>query len=492
MNDFQKYVSQNKDRAKAVGPGVYRIPLIQEELTPSFKLNSPYMQSAENGGLYAFVDSTGNIIPNQDIEYDPSDNQYYKVHHLPDAKVEAPSLSAYNDPNYINILTGNYYGHKFVPTEQNVKYYQRLYENDHNVREGWGLYRWIPPRWNDVKWAYGNFVNDINRQVDLYVANHRRAEERNPNFNRDWDMLNNIDEGFNAMTGGIAHKANPAQLTGFIRDINRGEGPVIAWGRDNSGFFTPEYAKEHPVISTLGNLAGDILVGKMVSDVASDARYVLNKGIMPLFGYHSELPIKSNNFYRVVSGTPPIEDAIESGVIRAKTGWYHGVLDETIAKYGKYLPGYSREQLRKMDPDEVADIIKENMKTSLPTREARREAMNVDLVVRSSTNHGGTVGFSKGKVFYDPKADDIVIEGTPSNATFREGHHGKFTDNYNEDIPTGRPAVLVDEVTGEARNASHNAADFIYYDQVSNIFGDYWKKYKFPVKKKKYGGYLTI
>lgn len=142
MNDFQKYVSQNKDRAKAVGPGVYRIPLVQEELTPSFKLNSPYMQGAENGGLYAFVDSTGNIIPNQDIEYDSSDNQYYKVTHLPDTKVEAPSLSAYNDPNYTNILTGNYYGHKFVPTEQNVKYYQKLYEKDHKVREGWGPHRW--------------------------------------------------------------------------------------------------------------------------------------------------------------------------------------------------------------------------------------------------------------------------------------------------------------------------------------------------------------
>lgn len=138
MNDFQKYVSQNKDRAKEIGPGVYRIPLVQEELTPSFKLNSPYMQGAENGGLYAFVDSTGNIIPNQDIEYDSSDNQYYKVTHLPDTKVEAPSLSAYNDPNYTNILTGNYYGHKFVPTEQNVKYYQKLYENDHKIREGYG------------------------------------------------------------------------------------------------------------------------------------------------------------------------------------------------------------------------------------------------------------------------------------------------------------------------------------------------------------------
>ena len=351
---------------------------------------------------------------------------------------------------------------------------------------------WLEKRWNDIKWAFRNVSNDINRQADLYVANHRRAEERNPNFNRNWDMLNNIDEGINTMTGGISHKANPAQLIGFVRDINRGEDPVIAWSRDNSGFFTPEYAKEHPVISALGNLAGDILVGKMVSDVASDARYLLNEGIMPLFGYHSELPIKSNNFYRVVSGTPPIEDAIESGVIRARTGWYHGALDETIDKYGKYLPGYSKEQLRKMDPDEVADIIKENMKTSLPKREARREAMNVDLVVRSSTNHGGTVGFSKGKVFYDPKADDIVIEGTPSNATFREGHHGKFTDNYNEDIPTGSPAVLVDEATREARNASHNAADFIYYDQVSNMFGDYWKKHRFPVKKRKHGGYLTI
>lgn len=351
---------------------------------------------------------------------------------------------------------------------------------------------WLEKRWNDIKWAFRNVSNDINKQADLYVANHRRAEERNPNFNRDWDMLANIDEGTNVLLGGIPHKATPSQLVGYVRDISRGEDPVIAWSRDNSGFFTPEYAKEHPVISTLGNLAGDILAGKMVSDIASDARYVFNEGIMPLFGYHSELPIKSNNFYRVVSGTPPIEDAIESGVIRAKTGWYHGALNETIDKYGKYLPGYSKEQLRKMDPDEVTDIIKENMKTSLPKREARRESMGVDIVVRPSTNHGGTVGFSKGKVFYDPKADDIIIEGTPDKATFREGHHGIFTDNYNEDIPTGSPAVLVDEVTGEARNASHNAADFTYYDQVSNMFGDYWKKRKFSTKKNKYGGYLTI
>lgn len=31
--------------------------------------------------------------------------------------------------------------------------------------------------------------------------------------------------------------------------------------QDNTGFFTREYVKEHPYISTLGNIGGDILTG---------------------------------------------------------------------------------------------------------------------------------------------------------------------------------------------------------------------------------------
>ena len=31
--------------------------------------------------------------------------------------------------------------------------------------------------------------------------------------------------------------------------------------QDNTGFFTREYTKEHPYISTLGNIGGDILIG---------------------------------------------------------------------------------------------------------------------------------------------------------------------------------------------------------------------------------------
>lgn len=54
----------------------------------------------------------------------------------------------------------------------------------------------------------------------------------------------------------------PSNVWGSLRESNNFNDFVKHYMlQDTSGFFTEEYAKEHPYISTLGNLGGDILAG---------------------------------------------------------------------------------------------------------------------------------------------------------------------------------------------------------------------------------------
>lgn len=62
---------------------------------------------------------------------------------------------------------------------------------------------------------------------------------------------------------------SPSNIVGSIREARDYNTFMNSFmNQDNTGFFTREYAEEHPYISTLGNLGGDILAGA-----------TLNKGI---------------------------------------------------------------------------------------------------------------------------------------------------------------------------------------------------------------------
>ena len=119
---------------------------------------------------------------------------------------------------------------------------------------------WLEKRWNDIKWAFRNVVNDINRDADRFVANHRRAEERNPNYNRDWDMLNNINEFVNTATGGFWKNSSPSQLVGTVAHIVRGEPVLDSWMNFNNGVvgaINEDWANEHPYLTMAGNIVFD-------------------------------------------------------------------------------------------------------------------------------------------------------------------------------------------------------------------------------------------
>ena len=47
--------------------------------------------------------------------------------------------------------------------------------------------------------------------------------------------------------------------------------------QDNTGFFTRKYAKEHPYISVLGNIGGDILTGVALNKGYNTIKNNINK-----------------------------------------------------------------------------------------------------------------------------------------------------------------------------------------------------------------------
>lgn len=82
-----------------------------------------------------------------------------------------------------------------------------------------------------------------------------------PRNTRQYYDPNTTLEFINAVTAPISN-FSPSNIVGSIREARDYNTFMNSFmNQDNTGFFTREYAKEHPYISTLGNLGGDILVG---------------------------------------------------------------------------------------------------------------------------------------------------------------------------------------------------------------------------------------
>lgn len=82
-----------------------------------------------------------------------------------------------------------------------------------------------------------------------------------PRNTRQYYDPNTTLEFINAATAPISN-FSPSNIVGSIReakDYNTFMNNFM--NQDNTGFFTREYAEEHPYISTLGNIGGDILLG---------------------------------------------------------------------------------------------------------------------------------------------------------------------------------------------------------------------------------------
>ena len=104
-----------------------------------------------------------------------------------------------------------------------------------------------------------------------------------PRNTRQYYDPNTTLEFINAATAPISN-FSPSNIVGSIRearDYNTFMNSFMNQG--NTGFFTREYTKEHPYISTLGNIGGDILLGttlnKGYNAIKSNINSRINKGL---------------------------------------------------------------------------------------------------------------------------------------------------------------------------------------------------------------------
>lgn len=104
-----------------------------------------------------------------------------------------------------------------------------------------------------------------------------------PRNTRQYYDPNTTLEFINAATAPISN-FSPSNIVGSIREARDYNTFMNSFmNQDNTGFFTREYTKEHPYISTLGNIGGDILLGttlnKGYNAIKSNINSRINKGL---------------------------------------------------------------------------------------------------------------------------------------------------------------------------------------------------------------------
>lgn len=189
---------------------------------------------------------------------------------------------------------------------------------------------------------------------------------------------------------------------------------------------------------------------------------IFNRTILP--------PNQAGHFYRVGS-SPMIDDAVNTGLIRSRTGWYHGSLDKAINDHPQLLKYFTRDELDNMRPSDLRDVLEDlGLDWNSFGKSKNKSRLLGDMLYRNSTNHGGTVGFVKDGYFYNPTNSDYIIDGTNASR-FAKGHHGSY--NNEAPIHKGTPVVLMEN--GSPKYAKAPASEFNYWEKN----GPFWHRRDF-------------
>lgn len=189
---------------------------------------------------------------------------------------------------------------------------------------------------------------------------------------------------------------------------------------------------------------------------------IFNRTILP--------PNQAGHFYRVGS-SPMIDDAVNTGLIRSRTGWYHGSLDKAINDHPQLLKYFTRDELDNMRPSDLGDALEDlGLDWNSFGKSKNTNSLLGNILYRNSTNHGGTVGFVKDGYFYNPTNSDYIIDGTNASR-FAKGHHGSY--NNEAPIHKGTPVVLMEN--GSPKYAKAPASEFNYWEKN----GPFWHRRDF-------------
>ena len=275
----------------------------------------------------------------------------------------------------------------------------------------------------------------------------------------------------------------------WIGTLRTGMAP---WNKNNPGFGDSYGDKQLNLLFDFGaskvpiSGAGRVLskapysqVYRILNDTGRDA---LNSALRwqakhPIFNRTILPPNQAGHFYRVGS-SPMIDDAVNTGIIRSRTGWYHGSLDKAINDHPQLLRYFTRDELENMRPTDLQDVLEDlGLDWNSFGSTKRTSRFSGDMSYRNSTNHGGTVGFVKDGYFYNPTNSDYIIDGTNASR-FAKGHHGSF--NNEVPIHKGDPVVLIEN--GSPKYASAPASEFNYWEKN----GSFWHRRDFNTQRTRY------
>lgn len=183
------------------------------------------------------------------------------------------------------------------------------------------------------------------------------------------------------------------------------------------------------------------------------------------FKRYSKIPIEEGGYYRVTSNNE-IAAINKSGKLQVPDRSYYDT--QTARLIADRL---------KMTPEEVLVLDNKNPKLlDEMFNAAPKPKGTLGLRPRRKSNHGD-VAFQKEGLFYDsnnpksPYYGSPTIKGSQSKSKFQEGHHGKHTDNFNEDININEAPHYGASVLREGNEASN----FTYFDR--GLFG--WREKTF-------------
>lgn len=116
-----------------------------------------------------------------------------------------------------------------------------------------------------------------------------------PRNTRQYYDPNTTFEFINAATAPISN-FSPSNIVGSIREAKDYNTFMNSFmNQDNTGFFTREYTEEHPYISTLGNIGGDILLGATFNKGINIIRN--NKNNFNINSFRNSIYNKSSDIY---------------------------------------------------------------------------------------------------------------------------------------------------------------------------------------------------
>lgn len=375
---------------------------------------------AQNAGLYALPKEDSQIIqlmnarpqfvPRPTTTQPPIQTDY-SIQTMTDPTIPAAinSRSSGDSPLY----GGNDYLFRMPNIKEVME--RQLFEGLPGYRKGKPQIKGANPtnaRFNDD----GTFVDDITKVFDDLVITPKGPRVKPGQLYKYQEPWNDV--GFmSAITMGL-NPLSPVHTGRALYNIATGSGyGDIAKDifMPNSGLFTNDFYNNHPIIGTVGNIAGDVVAGNIINKGVNSALGFIDRGGIPSSRILNQT---DDTMTRLIgTGDSGYKDMLTSGIIRGnkkptrsgKTGKLHKIAE----KLYKILP-----------EDDVRDYLSNNFRNDAQYNKIRDAVKSLDEV--KGNQHGG-IQLAKKKHWDYPETYDEYIKMTTSSEALEKQNNLMFS-----------------------------------------------------------------